>query len=137
MKQDKIKDFFLKRQLLKWQAGFVLALALTLGLSGASSAGVHVVKEGRIEGVPGFRFENIVYNWDSLFVDVVNMTQRNSVFGRTMVFLDNWGNPVAIARLLPAKVVHESIKRYKGHFVEGTGETARRATRVFWDFGSR
>jgi hypothetical protein len=132
VKQD--GNFFLKRQL--WQV-FVPAILAVLVLPGVSSAVAHVVKEGRIETVPGFRFENVVYDWDKLFVDVVNMTNRNVTFGGTMIFLDRRGNPVASARLLPAKVVRDSIRRYKGHFVEGTGETARRATRVFWDFAPR
>jgi hypothetical protein len=115
----------------------MVSLVGVLASPGASSAVAHVVKDGRIESVPGLRFENVVYDWDRLFIDVVNMTNRNMMFGGTMIFLDRRGRPVASARLLPAKVVRDSVKRYKGQFVEGTGETARRAARVFWDLGPR
>jgi hypothetical protein len=137
MKQD--EGFSLKRRIFGWEASVVVTLAVFLVAvsPGVSSALSHVVRDGRIETVPGFRFENVVYGWDRLFIDVVNMTDRNLMFGGTMVFLDRRGNSVASVRLLPAKVVHDSVKRYKGHFVKGTGETARRAARVFWDFSPR
>jgi hypothetical protein len=115
----------------------MISLAAVFLWPEVSSAVVHVVKEGRIEGIPGFRFENVVYAWDKVFIDVVNMTNRNLMFGGTMVFLDRRGTPVASARLLPAKVVHDGVRRYKAHFLEGTGETARRAARIFWDFSPR
>jgi hypothetical protein len=141
VKQDESGNFFLKRRLFGRRAFVVVVFMISFAAlwvwPHASFAVVHVVKDGRIETVPGFRFENIVYGWDKLFVDVVNMTNRNMTFGGTMIFLDRRGNPVASARLLPAKVVHDSIRRYKGHFVKGTGETARRAARVFWDFSPR
>ncbi|MDR1977718.1 MAG: hypothetical protein LBQ42_03180 [Synergistaceae bacterium] len=131
-----------KRRIFRWRASvaFVMLMVSLVGVlasPGASSAVAHVVKDGRIESVPGLRFENVVYDWDRLFIDVVNMTNRNMMFGGTMIFLDRRGRPVASARLLPAKVVRDSVKRYKGQFVEGTGETARRAARVFWDLGPR
>ena len=93
--------------------------------------------DARVEGVPGLRFENMIYNPKSVFVDIVNMTDRNVMFGGTMVFLDRYGTPVASARLLPRKVERNSVKRYTGYFIEGAGEMARRAVRVIWDFGAR
>lgn len=137
MKQDKSMDFSLKRRLFRGTLVLVAYLAAVFLRPGVSSAVVHVVKEGRIEGIPGFRFENVVYAWDKVFIDVVNMTNRNLTFGGTMIFLDRRGAPVASARLLPAKVVHGSARRYKAHFLEGTGETARRAAQIFWDFSPR
>jgi hypothetical protein len=104
---------------------------------GASSAVVGVVRDGRVEDVPGVRFENMLYTWSSLSIDVVNMTNRNMTFGGTMTFLDSRGRPVARVRLLPKKILHDSVERYKGYFVEGTGETARRASRILWEFGPR
>ena len=139
MKQES-RGFSWKRRLVR---GAFVAVAWMISLGAVflwphvSSAVVHVVKDGRIEGVPGFRFENVVYAWDKIFIDVVNMTNRNLTFGGTMIFLYRRGTPVASVRLLPAKVVHDSVRRYKAHFLEGTGETARRAARVFWDFGPR
>jgi hypothetical protein len=124
------KDFILKSRIFVWGLSVVLTLA-------SASMSFAVVKDGRIETVPGFRFENVIYGWDQIFIDVVNMTDRNTMFGGTMVFLDRRGNPVASVRLLPAKVVRDSVRRYKSHFVKGTGETARRAARVIWDFSPR
>jgi hypothetical protein len=106
---------------------------------GSAWAGIssNVVRDGRIDDVPGFRFENMVYRWDRLIVDVVNMTGRNQFFGGTMVFLNRFSEPVASARFLPQKVPGNSVKRYTCYFTEGSGETARRAVRVMWDFGIR
>jgi hypothetical protein len=115
----------------------VLVWALVLTSPGVSVAVVGVVRDGRIEDVPGVRFENILYAWNSLSIDVVNMTNRSMTFGGTMTFLDRRGRPVARVRLLPKKILRDSVERYKGYFVEGTGETARRASRILWDFGPR
>jgi hypothetical protein len=97
----------------------------------------NVVRDGGIAGVSGFRFENMVYRWDRLIVDVVNMTGRSQFFGGTMVFLNRFSVPVASACFLPQKVPGNSVKRYTCYFTEGSGETARRAMRVVWDFGAR
>ncbi|MDR3231779.1 MAG: hypothetical protein LBT65_10085 [Synergistaceae bacterium] len=109
-----------------------LSVCFVLFACGVSSA---VVRDDRI--APGLRFENVRYNWNSIFIDVVNMTDRNKLFGGTMIFLDRHGNPVASARLLPHKIVRNSARRYTGYFISGAGETARRASRVIWDFGPR
>ena len=93
--------------------------------------------DSRIEELPGLRFENLIYNPRNIFVDIVNMTDRNVLFGGTMVFLDRYGHPLASARLLPKKVERNAVKRYTGYFIEGSGEMARRAVRVTWDFGAR
>ena len=93
-----------------------------------------VVKDAVIEDVPGFRFENVVYHWSNIFIDVVNMTNRNESFGGTMIFLDRYGSPVAIVKLLPQRIARNSSRRYTGYCVSGTGEAARRAVRVVWDF---
>ena len=109
-------------------------VVLILSMAAPSTA---VVRDARIEDVPGLRFENVVYNWESLFIDVVNMSNRNVTFGGTMIFLDRYGNSVASVRLLPRKVARNSIRRYTGYFTEGAGDAARRAVRVIWDFGAR
>jgi hypothetical protein len=118
----------------------VLFLAfLALVLPGPARAGIssNVVRDGKVDDVPGLRFENMVYRWDRLIIDVVNMTGLNRFFGGTMVFLDRFSKPVASARFLPQKVPGNSVKRYTCYFTEGSGETARRAMRVVWDFGAR
>ena len=111
-----------------------MAIVLALSFSGAVSG---AVKDNIIEDVPGFRFENIVYAWDKIILDVVNMTHDNGLFGGTMIFLDHRGRPTAKAVLLPKKVAGMSAERYTAHLVEGSGEAARRASRVIWDFGTR
>ena len=97
----------------------------------------NVVRDGGIGEISGLRFENMVYRWDRLIVDVVNMTGRSQFFGGTMVFLNRLSKPVASARFLPQKIPGNSAKRYTCYFTEGSGETARRAMRVVWDFGAR
>jgi len=116
---------------LSWGLIF-LSLCLVLSACGAASA---VVRDDRIWDVPGLRFENVRYNWNSIFIDIVNMTNRNMYFGGTMIFLDRHGNPVASARLLPHKIQCNSVRRYTACFTSGAGEAARRASRVIWDFG--
>ena len=121
------------------KVGFKMKRTVAIALSficvlGIASAAFAVVMDGRIEGVPGFRFENLRYEWDRLSIDIVNMANRNATFGGTIVFLDRFGKPVASACLLPQKVTRNSIKRYTGAFTEGGGETARRAVKVIWDF---
>ena len=96
-----------------------------------------VVRDDKIEDVPGFRFENVVYAWDKVALDVVNTTSANRLFGGTMIFLDRRGKPVASASLLPKKIAALRVERYTARFVEGSGEAARRATRVVWDFGAQ
>lgn len=96
-----------------------------------------VVREGRIEEVPGLRFENVRYGWGSLWVNIVNMTDRNVQFGGAMIFLDRNGNVLAVAQLLPKRAVRNSVGRYNAHFQVGSGDGARRAVRVLWDIGPR
>jgi hypothetical protein len=119
--------------------GVFFAVVLTAVFFGSAWAGTssNVVRDGRVDDTPGLRFENMVFKWDRLIVDVVNMTGRNQFFGGTMVFLDRFSKPVASACFLPQKIPGNSFKRYICNFTEGSGETARRATRVVWDFGAR
>ena len=116
------------------EACFALC-ALFLFFWGAPASAA--VKDAPIGDVPGFRFENVIYNWNNIFIDVVNMTNRNELFGGTITFLDRYGNPVAKVRLLPQKIVRNSTRRYTGYCVSGTGEAARRAARMTWDFGAQ
>ena len=109
-------------------AAFSLAAPQGLGLAEA------VVREGAIEGRSGFSFRNLIYKWDHLFVDIVNGTQRNVSFGGAMLFLDRYGKTVARAELLPEKVKRKSFRRYRGRFVEGSGEEASKAVRLMWLF---
>ena len=124
-----------------FRRGVMIALALTFLLQSSSgtayaTAPSNTVRHGRIEAVPGFLFENIVYAWDKLTLDVVNITSSNRFFEGTMVFLDRRGRQVARANLLPRKIVGQRSERYIAYFEAGSGETARRALRVIWDFGA-
>jgi hypothetical protein len=139
MKQSGTKDLFVcfarSVYVIFTRAGAeVLIFVLLLALPGVASA---VVKDGRIEDIPGLRFENVVYKWRDISIDIVNMSDYNTMFGGTMVFLDRFGARLASVHFLPKKVDRNSIKRYTGCCVEGTGEIARRAVRVIWNFGAR
>ncbi|MDR1730626.1 MAG: hypothetical protein LBR61_00890 [Synergistaceae bacterium] len=117
------------------KSGLTLLMALTAALLSCGGASA-VVPDGRI-GEVGLRFENVRWGWKNLDVDIVNMTDRNVLFGGTMTFLDRYGKTLASASLLPHKINRNSTRRYTGYFVSGSGETARRATRVIWDYGAR
>gem|GEM_PF-2155754 len=110
-----------------------VALVMALTFSGAAQA---AVKDYHIEEVPGLWFENILYAWNKVTLDVVNTTPDNIMFGGTMIFLDYHGKPIAKASLLPKKISGLNSERYTAHFIEGSGEAARRAVRVIWDFGT-
>jgi hypothetical protein len=115
-------------------AAAVLVLVLTFPEAAHSMRMRSVVRYEKIERIPGFRFENLVYDWDKVALDVVNTTTDIRKFGGTMVFLDRNGRPLARAELLPRKIDGLRSERYAAFFVEGSGETARRAMRVRWDF---
>ena len=123
--------------LLLLAAAFSLAVPQGLGLVVGAGPAEAVVREGVIEGRPGFSFRNLIYKWGHLFVDIVNGTQRNVSFGGTMLFLDRYGETVARAELLPEKVKRNSSRRYRGRFVEGSGEEASKAVRLMWLFELR
>jgi hypothetical protein len=95
------------------------------------------VKDDVIEEVPGLSFENVIYDWNKVVLDVVNTTTENMLFGGTMIFLDRRGKPVAKASIMPKKIAGLKLERYTAHFFEGSGESARRAARVIWDFGAQ
>ena len=128
-----ISDIVEKRNAF-WFFCVSLMIVLVLTFSGTAFA---AVRYSRIEKITGFRFENLVYAWDKLVLDVVNTTPDNSLFGGTMIFLDRRGKPLASASLLPKEIVGLNSERYNAYFVTGSGEAARRATRVIWDFVTR
>jgi len=110
------------------------AFVFTLAFPGVADA---VVRHRRIETVQGFRFENLIYSWDKVILDVVNTTSGVRSFEGAMIFLDRRGRTVARANLLPRSIAPQRTQRFNAYFIEGSGETARRATRVLWDFNSR
>ena len=112
----------------------IAAIVLALTFSEITHA---AVRYNRIETTPGFRFENFVYAWRELELDVVNATSETTLFGGTMIFLDRRGRPLAKASLLPKKIAGGRSERYTAYFVEGSGEAARRASSIIWDLGTR
>lgn len=118
---------------------WALVLLAAIFLSGAAwpNSAEAVVREGAIEGRPGFSFRNLIYEWDHLLVEIVNGTPRNVSFGGTMLFLNRYGETVARAELLPEKVKRKSSRRFKGRFVQGSGEEASKAVRLMWLFDLR
>ncbi|NLL37437.1 MAG: hypothetical protein GX256_07955 [Fretibacterium sp.] len=113
---------------------WVLMLTLLLVLTGAHGVAFALVREGKIEGTAGLSFKNIVYNWNSLLVDIINPTSANIDFGGTMVFLNRYGKPIARAEILPLRLKRRSSHRCLGNFVLGSGEEAQSATRLIWEF---
>ena len=114
------------------------AIILVLMFSGAADAAYGNIRyNNNIEYVPGFRFNNLVYAWDKLTLDVVNTTSETKLFSGKMIFLDRRGRPLATASLLPNKVTGMRSERYTAYFIEGSGEAARRAASIIWDFGIR
>ena len=109
------------------------AVILTLAFSGTANA---AVRYSKIEETTGLQFENLVYAWNKVELDVVNITSDNRLFGGTMIFLDRRGRPLASASLLPKKIPARKSERYIAYFVEGSGESAKRASKIIWDFGA-
>ena len=120
----------------KCGAFIISAIFIALTFSGIAHAVTHntVRYNRRIETLPGFRFENFVYDWDKVVLSVVNTTSDNTMFGATMVFLDRRGRPLARASLLPKTIAGLESERYIAFFIEGFGEAAQRARSVRWDF---
>ena len=116
---------------------FCVGVAFVLALAFSEAAHAAVRYSSKIEKVQGFRFENFIYAWNKVELDVVNTTSDTKLFGGKMIFLDRRGKPLASASLLPKKVSGLQSERYTAYFVEGSGEAARRATSIIWDFGTK
>ena len=114
---------------------FCVGVALVLALTFSEAAHAAVRYSSKIEKVRGFRFENLIYAWNKIELDVVNTTSDTRLFEGTMIFLDRRGRPLASASLLPKKVPALKSERYTAYFIEGSGEAARRAASIIWDFG--
>ena len=114
-----------------------MVLVLLFWAGGASEAFYATVRYNRIEKVPGFRFDNLVYAWNKVELDVENTTTEAKPFSGTMLFLDHRGRLLASASLLQKKIAGLRTERYTAYFVKGSGESARRAARIIWDFGAQ
>ena len=109
---------------------------LTLGLIFifAVTACEAVIVDGAVRGKKGFSYSNIVYGFDSLTVTIKNSSKYNRDFGGTMLFLDKNYKVIASAELMNAKIKRHSSRKYKAFFTEGTGDDARHARYLEWNF---
>ncbi|MBQ3399241.1 MAG: hypothetical protein IJG51_10165, partial [Synergistaceae bacterium] len=89
---------------------------------------------GAIRGKSGLSFGSIAYTFRGLSVTVRNSTKYNVNFGGTMIFLDKNYRVIAKAELLTAKIKRHSSRRYSGFFSYGTGEEAKSARYLEWEF---
>ena len=105
----------------------VLILSLLAGMSEA------VIKDGAIRG-RGLTFSAVSYTFRGLSVTIRNPSKYNVNFGGTMIFLDRNYRVIAKAELLTAKIKRRSSRKYKGFFSYGTGEEAKRARYLEWEF---
>ena len=110
---------------------FLLTLGLIFIFVTASEA---VIVDGAIRGKSGFLYSSIAYSFDSLSVTIKNSSKYNRDFGGTMLFLDKNYKVIARAELLKAKIKRHSSRRYKAFFSEGTGEDAKHARYLEWEF---
>lgn len=109
-------------------AAMILAVVMLCGISEA------VIRDGAIHGKSGLSFGSVSYAFNSLTVTIRNSTKYNVNFGGAMVFLDRHYNVVARAELLTAKIKRRSARKYKAFFSYGTGEEAKSARYLEWEF---
>lgn len=110
---------------------FLLTLVMVLIFSCPCSA---VIIDGAVKGRSGFSYSNISYSFDSLNVTIRNSTKYNLNFGGSMLFLDKNYKVIARAELLNAKIKRRSSRKYRAFFSEGTGNDAKRARYLEWEF---
>lgn len=110
---------------------FAAAVLMLVMLAGISEA---VIRDGAIRGKRGLSFGNISYNFKGLNVTISNSTKYNVNFRGTMIFLDRSYNVIAKAELLNARIKRHSSRRYQGFFSYGSGEEAKSAKYLEWEF---
>ena len=93
-----------------------------------------VIVDGSIRGKNGLSYGSIHYAFNSLDVTIRNSTKYNVNFGGSMLFLDKNYKLIARAELLNAKIKRHSSRKYKAFFTEGTGEEAKHARYLEWEF---
>ncbi len=108
-------------------AGVILAVMILAGMSEA------VIRDGAIRG-KRLSFSAVAYTFKGLSVTIRNPSKYNVNFGGTMIFLDRNYRVIAKAELLTAKIKRHSSRRYKGFFSYGTGEEAKSARYLEWEF---
>ena len=93
-----------------------------------------VIIDGSIRGRQGLSYGSIQYSFNSLNVTIRNSTKYNVNFGGSMLFLDKNYKVIARAELLTAKIKRHSSRKYKAFFTEGTGNDAKSARYLEWEF---
>ncbi|MBQ9419817.1 MAG: hypothetical protein IJU31_05500 [Synergistaceae bacterium] len=93
-----------------------------------------VIIDGAVRGKSGLSYGSISYAFESLTVTIRNSTKNNVNFGGSMLFLDKNYRVIARAELLTAKIKRHSSRKYKAFFSEGTGEEAKKARYLEWEF---
>ena len=106
-------------------------LVMLVMFAGVSEA---IVRFGAVPGKSGLSYSGVTYSFNSLDVIIRNSTKYNVNFGGTMVFLDKNYRVLAKAELFTAKVKRHSSRKYKAFFSEGTGEEAKNAKYLEWEF---
>lgn len=109
----------------------ILVALLSLALAGVCEA---VIVDGAVRGKSGLSYGSISYAFDSLNVTIRNSTKYNVNFGGSMLFLDKNYRAIARAELLTAKIKRHSSRKYRAFFSEGTGEEAKKARYLEWEF---
>ena len=122
----------MKMKNINWLAVSITALLLTLTFALPSGALSSNIIESEIEGVPGFRFERLMFESGYVTFDIVNMTNRNVKFSASMLFIDIRGRVVAEVELLPRRIAADSKSSYKSFFASGSAEAAKRSDKVLW-----
>ena len=110
---------------------FALALMAVMILAGISEA---LIRDGAIRGKSGLSFSAVSYKFREVSVTIKNPSKYNVNFGGTMVFLDRNYRVIARAEILTAKIKRHSSRRYRGFFSYGTGEDAKAAKYLEWEF---
>ena len=109
-------------------AAMILAVLVFAGTSEA------LIRDGSLRVKNGLSFSAVSYTFKGLSVTIRNPSKYNVNFGGTMVFLDRSYRVIAKAELLTAKIKRRSSRRYHGFFSYGTGEEAKRARYLEWEF---
>ncbi|MBQ7577034.1 MAG: hypothetical protein IJT21_02070 [Synergistaceae bacterium] len=110
---------------------FAAFILIFLTLTGVSEA---FIREGRVPGRNGLLFSGVHYNFDSLTLTITNKTKYNRTFGGSMLFYDRHYKLVARAELRPARVKRYASRKYKAFFTKGSGNEARSANFLEWEF---
>ena len=110
---------------------FIIILAVILALAGTCYA---VIRDGEIRGKRGLTFSEVKYSFNKITLTISNSTKHNISFGGSMIFLDRHHKVVARAELMKGKIKRYSSRKYKASFTIGSGNEAKSARYLEWEF---